>query len=610
MKEKKKTRKKSSALSSRSELSNKYKWKTEHIFTTDQEWEDAYHKLEKLLSKLEDFQGLLGKSAQNLLDCLILKDQIDELIGKLYLYTGLKNDEDTRKSKYQAYRDKASTILTLVKEKSSFFQPEFLSIPENKLWSFVKENPKLETYHHYFEDLIRTKPHVLPPEQEKLLAMTSDIGEGPYNIFSMFNNADIKFPYIRDEKKQKVEVTKGRFNRLMQSSNRKVRKDAYDALYGTYQTWTNSLAAMLSTSVKKNIFYAKSRNHKNALEAALHADNIPIKVYDNVIKLVNKNLTPLHDYLELRKKVLKLKKVKPWDLFVPLIKNIKFEISYFDSLKTIENALKPIGNEYLAILKEGFDNSWIDVFENQGKRSGAYSWSTHGIHPFVLLNYNNTVDDMFTIAHEMGHAIHSYFTHNTQPVIYSGYTTFVSEVASTLNEALLINFLIEHTSDPKKKFYLLNEYVDQIRGTVYIQALFAEFEKTIHEMVEAGEALIASNLNQLSRELYTRYLGPAFSPDSLYEINWCRIPHFYYNFYVYKYVTGFSAAISISQKILAGDQKARDAYLHFLSRGSSDYSVNLLRDAGVDINSGEPIESSTQLMKQLIDKMKNLHNGF
>jgi oligoendopeptidase F len=366
---------------------------------------------------------------------------------------------------------------------------------------------------------------------------------------------------------------------------------------------------MLSTSVKKNIFYARSRKYKNALEAALHANNIPTKVYDNVIESIHKNLTPLHNYMKLRKKLLKLKELKPWDLFVPLIKNIKFDISYPDSLETIESALQPLGEDYISVLKKGFNTGWIDVFENQGKRSGAYSWSTHGTHPFILLNYNNTIDDMFTVAHELGHAIHSHFTHNTQPVIYSGYTTFVAEVASTLNEALLIDYLIRNTRDQRKKFYLLNEYVDQIRGTVYIQALFAEFEKTIHEMVKSGEALIASNLNQLSLNLYSQYLGPAFTRDSLYEINWCRIPHFYYNFYVYKYVTGFSAATAISQKILAGDQKAREAYLQFLSRGSSDYSLNLLKDVGVDMTSPQPIEATTHLMDKLITEMKDISEG-
>jgi len=593
-----------SALPGRSKISSKYKWKTDHIFRSDEDWENACGNLEKLLLKLEKFQGKLGESAQNLLGCLRLRDQIDELIGKLFLYAGLKNDQDTRNSKYQAFRDKASTLLTRVKEINSFFQPEILSIPEKRLWSMVNDNPKLKIYRHYLENRLRLKPHVLPREQERLLALSGEIGEGPQHIFSMFNNADIKFPTIIDENNQKIEVTKGRFNRLMQSPDRKTRKEVYNALYGTYKNWMNTLAATLSTSVKKNIFYARSRNYKTALEAALHPDNIPVGVYDNAIDSINNNLSPLHRYMQLRKNMLGLRELNPWDLFVPLIRDVKFDVPYMKSLERIEEALQPLGEEYLSVIKKGLKNGWIDVYENQGKRSGAYSWSTHGAHPFILLNYNNTLDDMFTLVHELGHALHSYFTHNAQPVIYSGYTTFVAEVASTLNEALLIDHLIKNTADPRKKFYLLTEYVDQIRGTVYNQTLFAEFEKLIHRKAEAGEALIASDLNQWNRDLYTRYFGAAFTMDSLYEINWCRLPHFYYDFYVYKYVTGFSAAVSISRRILSGDKEARDAYLHFLTRGSSDYSTNLLKDAGVDITSPEPIEETTRLMEELVNEME------
>ena len=595
---------KKSALPDRAKISSKHKWKTNHIFPSDKQWENACGNLEKLLIRLQKFHGKLGVSAQNLLGCLKLRDQIDELSGKVYLYAGLKNDQDTRNAKYQAFRDKASTLLTRIREKNSFFQPEILSIPEKKLWTMVSSSTKLIIYRHYLEDLRRLKPHTLPMEQERLLAMSGEIGEGPHHIFSMFNNADIKFPTITGENNQKIEVTKGRFNRLMQSENREIRKNAYHALYGTYQNWTNTLAATLSTGVKRNIFYARSRNYNTALEAALHRDNIPVSVYDNVIDSINSNLSPLHRYMKLRKKMLGLKSLSPWDLSVPLIRNVRFDVPYVKSLDRIETALRPLGSEYLSLIKKGFKNGWIDVYENQGKRSGAYSWSTHGVHPFILLNYNNTLDDIFTLTHELGHALHSYFTHNTQPVIYSGYTTFVAEVASTLNESLLIDYLIKNTTDPRKKFYLLTEYSDQIRGTVYNQALFAEFEKSIHQKAEAEEALIASDLSLLSRDLYTRYYGAAFIMDSLYEINWCRIPHFYYDFYVYKYVTGFSAAISISQKIISGDTNVRDAYLHFLTRGSSDYSINLLRDAGVDMTSPGPIEATTRLLDELVNQME------
>lgn len=598
-----------SALPTRSEISNTDQWRTQDIFSSDEEWQRAYRRLKNLLPKLDDYRGKLGESAERLLGCLRLRDEIDEWFGKLYLYAGLKSDEDTRQDKYQQLRDKAASLLVEVNEKNSFFQPEILSLPEERLWELVDSEADLHIYRHYLEDLLRLKPHVLPEAQERLLAMSGEVSQGPYNIFSMFNNADIKFPTILDENQREVEVTKGRFSKLMRSHDRRVRKDAYDALYGTYQNWTNTLAATLSTNIKKNIFYARARNYASALEAALHADNIPVSVYENVVATINRNLAPLQRYMEFRKKVLELEDLRPWDLSVPLIRGVKFDIPYSESRKTIERALQPLGDAYLSILRKAFKQGWIDVFENVGKRSGAYSWSTHGVHPFILLNYNNTLDDMFTTAHELGHALHSHFTHNTQPVIYSGYTTFVAEVASTLNEALLIDHLLKTTGDLRRRFYLLNEYVDQIRGTVYTQTLFAEFEKKLHATVEGGEVLTASALSKMKRELYIRYFGPAFAMDSLYEINWCRIPHFYYNFYVYKYVTGFSAATAIARRIIAGDTAARDAYLHFLRRGNSDYSINLLMDAGVDMTSPAPIEATTRLMNDLIQEMEQIAEG-
>ncbi|MFQ5582803.1 MAG: oligoendopeptidase F [Calditrichia bacterium] len=594
------------SLPARNELPAEDLWNTADIFTDDDDWEQGCEQLKNLLEKLDTFRGKLRESAEMLLNCLRLRDEIDVLLGKLYLYAGLKNDEDTTETKYQEYRDRAASLMVQTNEKNAFFQPEVLSIPEEKLWSFFEENPDLQVYRHYFEDMLRLKPHILPYQLELLLAMSGEIGQGPYNIFSMFNNADIKFPTIPDENNQPVEVTKGRYNKFMESPNRRVRQDAFEALYNTYNNWTNTLAATLSAGVKKNIFYARSRKYENAPRAALHGDNVPETVYENVVNSINRNLEPLHRYMHLRKRALRLNTLNPWDLSVPLVADLKIEIPYEEAKKTISSAMAPLGDEYISVLQEGFKDRWIDVRENKGKRSGAYSWSTHGVHPFVLLNYNNTLDDVFTVAHEMGHALHSYFTHKHQPVIYSSYTIFVAEVASTLNEALLIDYLLKTTEDKTKKLYLLNQYADQIRGTVYIQTLFAEFEKKIHEESESGIALTAEHLNQLTSKLYSRYLGPAFELTAPYEINWCRIPHFYYNFYVYKYVTGFSAATALSQKIIDGDETARGAYLKFLSRGCSDYSLNLLKDAGVDMTSTEPLQATTQLLGRLVDEMENL----
>lgn len=593
-------------LAERSEIDPKYQWRLTDIFKDDDEWTAAFKKVEHLLPGLKTFSGKLSESAEMLLNALQLRDEIEELLHKLYLYAGLKSDQDTRVSAYQAFRDRANSLAVQFSQAAAFIQPEILSIPEKTLRDFIANNRLLQNYQHYFDDILRGKAHTLPPEQEHLLAMTGELSQGPYTIFSMFNNADIKFPGITDETGGEIEVTKGRYNLLMESTDRRVRKDAFDAMYGTYANWTNTLSATLSAAVKRNVFYARARKYNSALAAALDQHNIPGGVYENVVDTINSNLAPMHHYTKLRREMLRLDGVHAWDLYVPLASEMKMKIDYADALDTIREGLKPLGDDYLANLDKGFCDGWIDVYENQGKRSGAYSWATYGAHPYILLNYNKTLDNMFTVAHELGHALHSFYTHKHQPYHYSDYTIFVAEVASTLNEALLMDYLLKNTGDPRKKLYLLNKYVDQIRGTVYNQALFAEFEKTIHEKQEAGEALTADLLNALMRELYTRYNGSAFVMDEKFEINWCRIPHFYYNFYVYQYATGMSAAIALSQRILAGDTDARDAYLRFLSRGNSDYSIDLLKDAGVDMTSPEPIEAATRLMEQLLDEIDAL----
>lgn len=592
-------------LPQRHEISAKYKWHLEDIYPSDKEWENDYARLEQRLSELDAFQGHLAESPEKLAACLALRDTLEETLSKLYLYAGLKSDEDSRVTKYQAFRDRATRLNMLLNQRTAYIQPEILDIPEETLRQWVKQESRLAIYAHYLDDLLRMKPHVLPHEQEKLLAMTGEIAQGPYTIFSMFNNADLRFPSIKDERGREVEVTKGRFLRFMESPDRRVRRDAFAAMYRTYGNWKNTLSATLSTSIKRDIFYANARKYPNALSAALDADNVPVSLYDNVVGTINENLQPLHRYTELRRRMLKLEQVEPWDLFVPLVPEMKLEIPYEEAQGIIVEALAPLGEEYGALLKQGFENGWIDVFENQGKRSGAYSWSTYGVHPYVLLNYNNTLNDLLTVAHELGHALHSYYTNQHQPYIYSHYTIFVAEVASTLNETLLIDYLIKNAAEAQKKLYLLNEYADRIRGTVYIQTLFAEFERAIHERAEAGEALTVDLLNQLTRELYTRYFGSAFSMDELYQFNWSRIPHFYYNFYVYKYVTGFSAATALAREIIAGDVAARDRYLHFLTRGNSDYSITLLRDAGVDMTTPEPIRATAEMLKEIVSQMES-----
>ena len=591
----------------REEIDVRYKWRTQDIYPTDKDWEKDFKLLKGMVGKLDQFKGKLGESAENLLSCLKIRDEIDIRLGKLSFYASLKSDEDTRVSKYQAYRDRVSSLSIEIRQKSSFIQPEIIATPEEKIRQFLEENPELKIYEHYIEDILRTKKHVLSTEEEQLLALSGDLARTPYQVFSMFNNADITFPAIKNEKGEEIELTKGRFFAIMRSPHRQVRENAFNAFYNTYNQWRNTLSATLSGAVKRDMFYARARKYSGSLEAALDVDNIPTAVYDNVINTLNDNLAPMHRYILLRKKMLGIEKVHPWDLYVPILREIEWRVSYDQAVKTIEEALQPLGAEYVSVLEDGFSGGWIDVFENVGKRAGAYSSAIYGApHPYILLNYNNQLTDMFTVAHEMGHSLHSYFTLKNQPYIYSDYSIFVAEVASTLNEALLINHLLNTTRDKSKKLYLLNHYIDQIRGTVYIQAIFAEFEKVIHEKAEAGDALTTDAYNEIARDIYTRYYGPDFEMDSLYDINWCRIPHFYYNFYVYQYVTGFSAATALSQKILAGDEEARKAYLNFLSQGSSDYPINLLRDAGVDMTSPEPIVATAQLFTRLLNEMEEL----
>lgn len=596
-------------LKTRDQIDARFKWKTDDIYPDDNAWEADFKKLTGMINELDRFQGKLSSSADIMRQCFRTRDTIETLLGRLSLYASLKSDEDTRVTRYQAMRDRINSLAVKIHQKESFIQPEIIAMPEEKIQQFLQSNSELAVYKHYLDDILRIKGHILSEEGERVLALSGDVTRTPYQVFSMFNNADIKFPAIKDEEGREIELTKGNFSVFMRSKNREVRRNAFEKFYTTYHHWTNTLSASLTGAVKRDIFYARARHYPTALQAALDADNIPTAVYDNVINTMNQNLDPMHRYMTLRKNLLNLDNVHPYDLYVPLIQEVDWKVPYPEAVETILKALQPLGEEYLSVVKTGFESGWLDVYENEGKRSGAYSSAVYGApHPYMLLNYNDQLEDMFTVAHEMGHSMHSYFTMKTQPYIYSDYTIFVAEVASTLNETLLIHYLLNHTTERQKKLYLLNHYMDQIRGTVYIQAIFAEFEKRIHDLAEKGEGLTAQTYSQITRDIYTRYYGPDFEMDSLYDINWSRIPHFYYDFYVYQYATGFSAATALAENILSGDESARKAYLTFLSRGSSDYSINLLRDAGVDMTSPQPIEAVARLFSKLLNEMQALLN--
>ncbi|MFC1613987.1 oligoendopeptidase F [Gemmatimonadota bacterium] len=590
----------------RDKIDPRYKWRLEDIYPTDEDWERDFEEVRKMVPEIEKYSGRLGESAATLASLFDLRDSLGVKIGKLYVYSHMRRHEDTGNDTYQALSDRAVSLSTKVAAASSFVVPEILKIDEELLLGWLEQNEDLARARHRIEDIIRTRAHTLTPEEEKLLALSSEVTRSPQTIFSMLDNADMRYPSIEDENGEKVELTKARFSKYLENSDRELRRRAFEAFYTTYNKYENTLSALLTSIVKRDIFYTRARNYNSSLEAALDGDNIPAAVYDNVVSSINDNLEPLHRYVNLRKRILELDEVHPYDLYIPLFPTADKDYEYDEAVKLISEGLKPMGEKYLEVLEEGFQSGWIDVYETRGKRSGGYSWGSYGTHPYILLNYNGTLHEVFTIAHEMGHALHSYFTWQTQPYMYGDYTIFVAEVASTTNEALLIEYMLQKYDDKKMQLGLLDHYIRQIQGTVYIQALFAEFEREIHSRIEEGGALTAVSLKELCRNLYQKYYGPELVVDEIYEINWGRIPHFYNNFYVYQYATGFSAAALLSEKIQQEGAPAVEKYLQFLKSGSSDYSIELLKRAGVDMTSPKPIVAVARLMDRLLDRMEQL----
>jgi len=454
--------------------------------------------------------------------------------------------------------------------------------------------------------MIRQKPHVLSRAEEALIAQVGNLAQSPGKIFNLLNNADLKFPKIKNEQGEEVELTHGRYIQFLESRDRDVRRNAFKAMYSTYAKYKNTIAATLSSNINKNIFYARARHYPSVLEMSLFGDNIPKEVYTNLIDTIHESLPLLHRYLKLRKKLLKVEELHMYDLFAPLVEEFKMDITYDEAKEIVERGLQPLGENYLNILRQGFSSRWIDVYENENKRSGAYSWGAYGTHPYVLLNHKDNLNSMFTLAHEMGHAIHSYLSDEHQEYRYAQYTIFLAEVASTLNEALLMNYLLKNTTDPKEKLYLLTYYADQFRTTVFRQTMFAEFEKIIHEKAEAGESLTPDELCKIYYDLNVLYHGKDMVVDKDIEMEWARIPHFYTSFYVYKYATGFSAATSFAKQILEEGEPAVERYLGFLKSGGSDYSINILKRAGVDMSSPEPIKQAMSVFKELLDEMEQL----
>ena len=589
----------------RSEADPKYTWALEDVYANNDVWKADLEKARALPAQLAAYKGHLGDSAQKLLEFLQLGDGISVLFDSLYGYAQRRSDEDTANSLYQGMTSQAMSAMVAVDAASSFETPELLAIPDDKLEQFYKDEPALETYRLALTRIRNKRAHILSDAEEKLLAAAGEMSQAPDSVYSVFADADLKFPSATDKDGNSHPVTHGTYIPLMHSADRVLRKSAFESLYSVYGQFRNTAAALLSAQVKQLKFYADARKYDSTLQASLDGNYVPTEVYTNLISAVHENMAPMYRYVDLRRKLLGVDELHMYDLYTPIVSDVDVNIPYEEAKQTVYDALACMGDDYRAILKEGFDNRWIDVYENVGKCSGAYSAGLRK-HPYVLLNYSGTLDSMFTLAHEMGHAIHSYLSNKHQPVAYSNYSIFVAEVASTCNEALLMQHLLKTTKDKKRRAYLINYFLEQFRTTLYRQTMFAEFELEINRRNERGESLTAESLNALYHELNHQYFGDDIVIDKEIDLEWARIPHFYYDYYVYQYATGYSAAIALSRRILKEGAPAVKDYIHFLSGGCSTDPISLLRGAGVDMASTTPIHEALQLFDELITEMEQL----
>lgn len=593
-------------LPKRSELKEELTWDLEAIFATDELWEEELAQLTKDIPKIREFKGKLGSSAEVFYELLELQDRLSERLGKLYAYSRMRYDQDTTNAFYQSMNTRAENALTLAASNSSYIVPEILAMDEGTVANFLKEKEALQIYEHMLDGIFRMRPHVLSEREEELLAKVSDPLDTASQTFSMLNNADLSFPTIKNEHGEEVVLTHGRYINFLESKDRQVRKNAFKAMHQTYGEFKNTFAATLGGNIKKNNFYAKVRNYDSARQAALNGNKIPEQVYENLVQVVNDHLPLFHRYIDLRKQVLNLDELHMYDLYTPLVQDIDMKVTYEEAQDYVLKSLAPLGEEYVNIVKEGYENRWIDVEENKGKRSGAYSSGSYGTNPYILLNWQDNVNDMYTLTHELGHSVHSYYTRKNQPYRYGNYSIFVAEVASTCNEALLNNYMLNHLEDEKQKLYLLNHFLEGFRGTVFRQTMFAEFEHNMHVSMQNGEALTAEKLTEVYYGLNQKYFGENVHSDKEIGLEWARIPHFYYNYYVYQYATGYSAATTLAANIINGTEGAVDRYLDFLKSGSSDYPIEVLKTAGVDMNSKKPIVGAMSVFEQRLTEMEQL----
>ena len=589
----------------RCEVAEQDKWAISDIYATDELWEEDLAKAKELIPPYANFVGKLGQAPEDLLAFCEMEEKVAVIADALGNYAMRRSDEDARVSKYQAMVGRLMSTYVELTSASSFATPEIMAISDETMEKFYADCPKLERYRRYLTDVRRLREHVLSPQEEKLLAAAGEMANAPDTIYGMFNDADIVFPDVEDSKGEKHPLSQGTYIAHMESDDRVLRKNAFEGLYHTYGSFKNTISAVLSSQVKQLEFFAKARKYNSSLEAALSNTNVPVAVYTNLIEAVHKNLDKMHRYVDLRKKLLGVDELHMYDLYCPLISGVDKKAGIDEAKQVIYDALAPLGDDYRKILKEGFDSRWIDVYENAGKRSGAYSAGAK-VHPFVLMNYTGTLDSQFTLAHEMGHALHSYLSNRTQTPLDADYVIFVAEVASTCNEALFMEYLLSKTTDKKERAYLINHFLEQFRTTLYRQTMFAEFEMNIGKMSQEGTSLTPEVLNAEYRRLNRLYFGENIVLDDEIDMEWMRIPHFYYNYYVFQYATGYAAAIALSRRILKEGESAVKDYLGFLSGGCSKSPIDLLKGAGVDMSTTAPVEEALKLFGELIDEMDEL----
>ena len=592
-------------LRRRDEIPESDKWRIDKIYETPAKWNEELSKLKEEAPKLKDFEGKLGNK-EDLKAFLLLNEKLSRKLGKLYVYAHMRSHEDTSNPEMQSLVNKIDPYSAEFSSYTAYFVPEILSLKEGTIENFINEDKDLKQYKIYFEMILNEKPHILSKEVESVLASVSDCLGAPESIYSMLTNSDMTFGEIVDESGRKVELTEGNYISFIKSKDRKVREAAFKLLFGTYKKYENTLATSLSSSIKNFVFESKTRKYNSSLEASLKPNNIPVEVYYNALKTVDENMDALHRYVRIKKRLLNLEEIHMYDLYVPVIECKKEHLEYKDAISLVEEGLKPLGKEYLDIFNEGINEGWIDVYENKGKRSGAYSWGSYDTMPYVLLNYNYELNDASTLAHEMGHSIHSYYTRKTQPYIYGDYSLFCAEVASTTNEILLIHHLIEKETDKNKKLYLINQELEQIRTTVFRQLMFAEFELKTHEAIENGESLTSEVLCKMWKDINIKYFGEDMNVDEEISIEWARIPHFYSDFYVYQYATGYAAASSFANSILSKGEEAVEKYKGFLKAGGSMYPIDTLKMAGVDMTTSKPLKDTLDRFNELLDMLEEI----